>query len=236
MIDFHAVTDEVQTYGQPLALFEDADFHLPRGRYALLSATPEYHRPVIDVLAGLRPPRYGTVRFGGSISWPIGRAGIVRGRTTGFDSIALLADLYNIDPDKAGEMIALLVSRPDYLHRSFVEWPAYVKQEFIFALGLLPEFDIYVVDAAIPFENTRFARLWQALFEERLVGKTLILSTSRPKQMLDYCSKAIVYDGKSLNIEHDLEDCIERFPARQIREELGSIMNAGGGDDPDFLF
>lgn len=236
MIDFHSVTDEIETHGQSARLFDDVEFHLPRGRYALLSSTPEYHRSVIDVLAGLRPPRRGRVSFSGSISWPIGRAGLVRGRTSGFDAIALIAGLHNIDRDKAGEMIALLVSRPDFLDRPFLEWPPYVKQEFIFALGLVPEFDIYVIDAPIPFEDSRFTRLWQALFEERLVGKTLILSTSRQKQMLDYCAKALVYEGKSLAIEHDLEDCIERYPARQIREDIGSITNVGGGDDTDFLF
>ena len=236
MIDFYSVTDEIESYGRAVSLFEDAEFHLPPGRYALLSQTPEFHRPVIDLLAGIRPPHRGRVSFGGSISWPIGRAGLVRGKTSGLDAIALITDIYDIERAKAEELVALLVSRPDYLDQPFVVWPAYVRQEFVFALGLVPEFDIYVIDAPIPFEESRFTRLWQAMFEERLVGKTLILSTSRQKQMLDYCAKGLIYEGRSLSIDHDLEDCIERYPARQAREELGSIMNAGGGDDAEFLF
>jgi len=236
MIDFDAVTDEIQSNGQPVTLFADAEFHMPPGRYALLSLTPELHRPVIDVLAGLRPPHQGHVSFSGSISWPIGRAALVRGKVSGLDAIAVVADLHDIERDYAEELVALLISRPDYLDQPFPVWPAYVKQEFIYALGLVPEFDIYVIDAPIPFEESRFTRLWQALFEERLVGKTLIFSTSRQKQMLDYCAKALIYHGQSLYIDNDLEGCIERFPARQAREDLGTINYAGGGDDAEFLF
>ena len=236
MIDFHAVSDHLELFGRPVQLFKDVDFHLPPGRYALLSQTPEYHRAVIDVLAGLRPPRHGRVMMGGAISWPIGRNAFVRGKPTGLDMIALVADLYDIDHDYAGDMVTLLVSRPDYVDRPIETWPPYVRQEFIFALGLVPEFDIYVIDAAIPFEESRFTRLWQALFEERLVGKTLILSTYRKKQMLDYCAKGLVYEGNGLRIEHDLEQCIEQFPARPAREELGGQSISGGGDDAGFLF
>lgn len=236
MIDLFSVSDHLEVFGRRVTLFERVDFHLPAGRYALLSQQPEFHKPVIDVIAGLRPPRQGRVEISRSISWPIGRPGMVRGAVTGLAIIDLIGDLYDVDRDHAGEFVTMLVSRPEYIGQPMETWPPYVRQEFIFALGLVPEFDIYVIDSPMPFEESRFTRLWQALFEERLVGKSLILSSPRPKQLLDYCAKALVYSDAGLVVEHDLEQWIERSPSRPAREELGTMINGGAVDGNEFLF
>ena len=233
MIDFLDVSDTPRIYGEDLPLLQGLDFHLPAGRYALLSRTPEYHRPLVDLLAGLRPPRRGRVQLAGTISWPIGRQGFLRGRASGLDYIRLVSAIHQIATEEATDLVTLLVSRPDLLERPVMTWPLHVRQEFTFALALVPDFDIYVVDGAIPFEPTRFTRLWQALFEERLVGKTLILSSVRPQQLLDYCAKALVYGGGGLTIDDDLEGCIERYPLRPAREDsTGSEVTPAeeGGD------
>lgn len=236
MIDLFSVTDEYQVYGREVTLFEDVDFRIPPGRYALLSRSPEYRSPVLDIIGGLRSPRRGLVNIVGSVSWAIGRMAMLRSKATGLDFIQFIADQYGIDRNPAAEFVTLLMSRPDFLDRPLHKWPPYVRQEFNFALGLVPEFDIYLVDGPIPSEDSRFTRLWQALFEERLVGKTLIMASYRPKQMLDYCAKALVYEGGRLEIETDLEECLERFPIRSAREQLGDLTNVGADDGADFLF
>jgi capsular polysaccharide transport system ATP-binding protein len=126
-----------------------------------------------------------------------------------------------MDSDQAAEFVATLISIPDYVARPIEQWPAHIRQEFTLALALLPDFDIYVVDAPLPFEPSRFTRLWQALFEEKLVGKTLILTSYRQNQMVDYCARALIYEQSGLTIDDDLEACIERYPARPSREEFG---------------
>ena len=236
MIDLLAVSAEAEVFGRTVSLFEEADFHLPPGRYALLSRTPEYHKSIVDVLAGLRKPSRGRVAITGAISWPIGRSTLVRGKSTGLDLVNLVADLYDLDRGYAGDLVTMMVSRPDYMAEPLERWPPPARQEFTFALGLIPEFDIYVIDVPIPYEESRFTRLWQALFEERLVGKTLILSSLRQKQMLDYCAKGLIYERATLSIDHDLEQCIERFPARPAREMLAVTSGVGGYDDSEVLF
>jgi capsular polysaccharide transport system ATP-binding protein len=236
MIDLVGVTAEAEVFGRTVTLFAETDFYLPPGRYALLSRTPEYHKAVVDVLAGLRKPRRGRVAISGAMSWPIGRNSLVRGKATALDLTNFVADLHDLDRGYAGDLVTMLVSRPDYMAEPLETWPPSARQEFTFALGLVPEFDIYVIDAPIPYEESRFTRLWQAMFEERLVGKTLILSSPRQKQMLDYCAKGLIYEQASLGIEHDLEQCIERFPARPAREALAVTSNVGGYDDSEVLF
>jgi len=207
-------------------LLSDVTLDIPIGRYALLSRTPEFHRPVIDVLCRLRPTRHGFVSHDGRVSWPIGRQGFIRGKATGLRMIEFVCALYGCDADAAVELVADLISNPEYLSRPMEHWPLFVRQEFSFALALAPAFDVYVIEGAIPFEPCRFTRLWLALFEERLIGRTLLLSTYRQNQMADYCLKGLVYERSSLRIDDDLDASIRRFPARRSRSE-----SAAGGEE-----
>ncbi|CAD6554769.1 P-loop NTPase family protein [Paraburkholderia metrosideri] len=219
MISLTDVTDTPKLFGSELPLLANVDFDLPQGRYALLSRTPEVHRTVIDVLAGLRPPREGYVRHNGRVSWPLGRQGFIRGKVNGLQMIRFVCSLYGVEAVPAIDLVSDLLTAPDHLAKPMEHWPLYTRQEFSFALALAPACDVYIIEGAIPFEPCRFTRLWLALFEERLVGRTLILSTYRQNQMADYCIKGLVYERSSLRIEDDLDECIRRYPARRSRSE-----------------
>ncbi|HTK01132.1 MAG TPA: ATPase [Bordetella sp.] len=234
MIHLNGVTDEPYAFGNRQPLLANVDLDIPVGRYALLSPAPELHRQIIDVLCRLRPPRSGFVKHGGSVSWAIGRQGFVRGKANGLHMIEFVCDVYELDPGATIEFVADLISDPKSLARPMEHWPLYVRQEFSFALALAPAFDVYVIEGAIPFEPCRFTRLWLALFEERLVGRTLVFSTYRQNQLADYCLKGLVYERSSLRIEDDLELCIRNFPPRRSRSESGStgedLLGSGFGD------
>lgn len=235
MIELNNVTDAPQLFGARQPLLEAVDLCIPRGRYALLSHRPEFHRAIVDVIAGLRPPREGFVHHRGRVSWPLGRQGFVRGKATGLRMIEFVCALYRMAATPCVELVSDLLTSPEYLPRPMEHWPLYVRQEFSFALALAPDFDVYVVEGAIPFEDCRFTNLWLALFEERLVGRTLLLSTYRHQQMMDYCTKGLVYEQYGLRIDDDLGECIRRFPPRRSRSESGvpgeeSLVDAGAGD------
>ncbi|SAI65901.1 ATPase component of an ABC polysaccharide exporter [Bordetella ansorpii] len=237
MIHLNRVTDEPFTFGSRQQLLTDVTLDIPVGRYALLSPTPELHRQVVDVLCGLRPPRQGFVRHGGSISWAIGRQGFVRGKANGLSMIQLVCERYEIDADAAAELVADLISEPQSLTQPMEHWPLYVRQEFSFALALAPAFDIYVIEGSMPFEPCRFTRLWLALFEERLVGRTLVFSSYRQNQLADYCYRGLIYERSALRIEEDLDRCISQFPPRRSRAESGGAGEeafGGGLDDVGF--
>lgn len=234
MIHLHNVTDEPYAFGRRQPLLAHVDLDIPVGRYALLSPTPELHRQIVDVLCRLRPPRQGYVRHEGSVSWAIGRQGFIRGKANGLRMIEFVAELYGIDADATVDFVSDLISDPKSLATPMEHWPLYVRQEFSFALALAPAFDVYVIEGAIPFEPCRFTRLWLALFEERLVGRTLVFSSYRQNQMADYCFKGLVYEGSTLRIDDDLDGCIRKYPPRRSRSESGSAgedaYGSGYGD------
>ena len=237
MIHLHNVTDEPFTFGTRQQLLTNVTLDIPVGRYALLSPTPELHRQVVDVLCGLRPPRQGFVQHGGNISWAIGRQGFVRGKANGLSMIQMVCERYDLDADATAELVADLVSDPESLAKPMEHWPLYVRQEFSFALALAPAFDIYVIEGSIPFEPCRFTRLWLALFEQRLVGRTLVFSSYRQNQLADYCYRGLVYERSALRIEEDLDRCISQFPPRRSRAEssgAGEESLGGSLDDVGF--
>ncbi|ANN68268.1 ATPase [Bordetella bronchialis] len=227
MIHLNGVTDDPYAFGSRQPLLRNVDLDIPVGRYALLSPAPELHRQIIDVLCGLRPPRQGFVKHDGSVSWAIGRQGFIRGKANGLRMIEFVCEMYGLDSDATVDFVADLITDPKCLARPMEHWPLYARQEFSFALALAPAFDVYVIEGAMPFEPCRFTRLWLALFEERLVGRTLVFSSYRQNQMADYCFKGLVYEGSTLRIEDDLDRCIRQFPPRRSRSDSGSA-----GEDP----
>jgi capsular polysaccharide transport system ATP-binding protein len=231
MIHLNGVTDEPYAFGSRQPLLSNVDLDIPVGRYALLSPAPELHRQIIDVLCRLRPPREGFVRHEGRVSWAIGRQGFIRGKANGLRMIEFVCEMYELDAEATVDFVADLISEPRTLATPMEHWPLYVRQEFSFALALAPAFDVYVIEAAMPFEPCRFTRLWLALFEERLVGRTLVFSSYRQNQLADYCFKGLVYERSSLRIEDDLDRCLLKYPPRRSRSESGSAGEDAFGSD-----
>ena len=232
MIQLNGVSDEPYAFGDRQPLLANASLDIPVGRYALLSPMPEMHRQLLDVLCGLRPPSQGFVRHQGRVSWAIGRQGFIRGKASGLAIIDFVSDMYETDFDATHELVADLVSDPKCLAKPMEHWPLYARQEFSFALALAPAFDVYVIEGSIPFEPCRFTRLWLALFEERLVGRTLIFSSYRQNQLADYCFKGLIYERSALRIDDDLDQSLLRYPPRRLRGDTGTREDElGGGID-----
>jgi capsular polysaccharide transport system ATP-binding protein len=231
MITLENVTYAPEIFGDHRILLEDANLALPLGRYALLSANPEYHPALINILAGLRTPRRGFVRRDGFVSWPIGRAGFLRGKLTGLQMTTFVCALYGVDTVECVNFLSEIMTTPEFLKKRILQWPGYVRLEYTFSLALVPAFDMFVIDTVIPIEETRFSRLWRSLFEGAIVGRSLLLSNSREEQLLDYCTKALVYEQRSFRIDDDLEQCIRQYPPRQSRTE---DSDGDGGETVEF--
>lgn len=237
MIRIEHLTDCPFVSGQRRKLLSDVNLFVPNGRYALLSSTPQFRKPVIDLLGGTRPPLRGTVTTVGRSSWPLGRKGFLRARVTGYQMIRLIASLYHLDVGLAEEFIIDILDEPSLLRERLDHWPVIATQEFSYALAILPTFDIYLIDGFMPRNATRFSRLWQALFEERTAGKTLIFSGIREGQISDYCLSALILDNGALWIENDLEQAIRKYPTTRLGDEFASDVGEfqssldGGLDD-----
>ena len=219
MIHLSNVTDTPHLFGKHTDLFVDASLYLPEGCYALLSHRPELHRGVLDILGHLRSPRHGIVQHDMLISWPIGRMGFIRGKLTGLQIARFICEMYGIEAENCYNFLYGILTSPEYLEKEVAAWPNYMRQEYTFSIGLVPDFDAFIVDAAFPVPNSRFGRIWNALFNERLEGRSLILSGHNDRQIRNYCAKALVYDQGTLRVDDNLDSCLKHYPLKPFQTE-----------------
>jgi capsular polysaccharide transport system ATP-binding protein len=212
MILLSRVTDTPRVAGSKRLLADRVDLDLPVDRYALLTGDPHLRRPAIDLLARLRPPHAGHVTAVGSSSWPIGRPGFIRGKVTGRHIVALVARLYGLDMALSNGILETLLTSPAQLDELSTHWPIEFRREFVFAIALLPPFDIYIVDAPFPSPRDRFGQMWRVLFDERTEGKTLITSSTRGRDLVEFCSKAIIFDRGWATVTDRLEEALDQYP------------------------
>lgn len=214
MIALEKVSDEPRLLGGRPCLAHEVDLDIPTGHYALLSRDPALKKPAVDLLAGLRPPERGKVHIVGLPSWPIGRAGFVRGKMRGRHVVALVARLYGLEVSLANAIVETLLTDPGPIEDRLDQWTPDFRREFGMAVALLPPFDVFVMESAFPFLKDRFTYLWKALFEERIEGKMLIVASPRVTDLTEYCDRAIVLDGGRIVVAHDLKEALEQYPPR----------------------
>lgn len=211
MIELRNVFDTPTIAGEQRCVALGVSMSIPRGRYALLSRDSNLTRPAIDLFAGARPPRRGVIYRSGVCSWPIGRAGVVRGKLTGVQIISFIARIYRLDAILCACVVKDAMTDPALLGDRVEHWPLPDRIEFGLLLALLPTFDIYVVDGNLPYRKDRFARVWSLLFEEKIAGATLIVSATRTAELKNLCDEAIILQQGDIWIEKDLAHVLSRY-------------------------
>lgn len=234
MIVFENVTDHVEVFGRPLDLLDRASIEIPPGRYGLLVTDPLTRRPLVDLLCGTRPPHRGAILRNERPSWAIGRTTPFRGLITGSDMLGLVCRLYDLDRRYAEAVIRDLVEDETVLGKPAEHWPAVARAEFGLAMALLPRFGTYITDGNVLFSPNRFGTLWRRLFEQRIAGNTLIISSFHISNISAFCEKALIVDNGVFSIVDDLDEAVDRYPPRPpIRESGRDNAGADDGDSGD---
>jgi len=212
MLRLDAVTEHVRIGEVWYSLAEDASVVIPPGRYALLFTDAVLGPHAVDLLAGTKPPRRGRVFCAGNRSWAIGRSTILYGAASGGEVVSLISRLYGLDRQLCESVITRLLTFPGQFDGPMSRWTPLMRREFLFGLGLLPQFDVYFVEGPPPTRGTRFPYLWSPLFGERLLRRMLIMSDLRPaSEFTKYCDKALIFDRGRIFIEPDLAAALERY-------------------------
>lgn len=236
MIELLDISDSPTINGHTTLLATNVTLDIPPGRYALLSHNPFLARHAIDLFSSVRPPARGEVIVQGIPSWAIGRAAFIRGKVTGLEAVALVSRIYALDQNMCFAIMKEMMTNPSLLHERIEHWPTAMRHEFGHAVALLPSFDIYFVDGALPFGRTRYYDLWRSMFEERRKGSSLILSTTRANEAREYCDQAIVLDRGTVEIHDDLDYALSKYPPRPAGAMPMTAQPTGTQNNGDLLF
>jgi ABC-type polysaccharide/polyol phosphate transport system ATPase subunit len=239
MIGFSRVSDHVRSSGRRLELLDRASIEIPVGRYCLLTNEPLARRPLIDLLCGTRPPFEGEIWRDGRSSWAIGRSSLFRGTLTGSDLLGMFCRIYDLDRSYAEAFVDELVEDKSLLKTRGESWKPLARAEFGQALALLPRFEIYVTDGNVLFSTGRFGMLWRRLFQERVAGRTLIISSLHISNIFAFCEKALIVDNGVISIVDELEEAVDRYPPRppareSVRREDSAAESDGNAEAESF--
>ncbi|MDQ0469938.1 hypothetical protein [Labrys wisconsinensis] len=236
MIRLRNVTFEISLGKTPVVVLEQASNWIEPGRYALLVENPATRNPVIDLLCGTRAPRIGRVERSGRASWPIGRVGFIRGHLTGWDVVAMICRIYDLNYSLAEDLISDLIPNVESLRSPVGRFTPTERMEFTYALALLPKFDIYFLEGSLGFTNDQFAQLWRLLFEDRVKDRMLVVSSYSSAVVTGMCDKALCVARGSLTIDDRLDAALGRYPLRApvpggvVADEEDPVA-----DDGDFI-
>jgi capsular polysaccharide transport system ATP-binding protein len=234
MIALQNVSDHVISNRRRLNLLDRASIDIPVGRYALLTAAPLVRRPLVDLLCGARSPHGGSIVRDVRTSWAIGRTSLARGQMVGSDLLGMFCRIYDLDRCQSETFLREMVDDKSLFEMRAEEWSPVVRAEFAQALALLPRFDAYITDGNVLFSSGRFGILWRQLFEQRIAGRTLIISSLHPANFFAFCDKALIVDGGTLSIVDALDEALDRYPPRApVRESAGRGEDAAGDGDAD---
>lgn len=235
MIRLRNVTFEISLGKSPALVLAQASNWIEPGRYALLVENPATRNPVIDLLCGTREPRTGRVERAGRASWPIGRVGFIRGHLTGWDVVAMICRIYDLNYSLAEGLVSELISNLESLRTPVGRFGPTERMEFTYALALLPKFDIYFLEGSLGFTNDQFAQLWRLLFEDRVKDRMLIVSSYSSAVVTGMCDKALCVARGSLTIDDRLDAALGRYPLRAPVPGVVADEEDSVADDDDLI-
>ena len=229
--------DDVSLVSEGEYVLDGTSLDVPAGRYALLTEVPGDRTPMTDLLCGIRVPLSGRVLFSERQSWPIGRVGFIRGKLTGSDIIGMVCRMYALRRGKAQDLVGSLLTNPESLDLPTIEWSREMRVEYTYALALLPQFGVYVLEGNLPFSKGRFAALWRSLFLHRIQDRLLIVSTYDARVVGEFCDRAFcVAEGRAF-IDERLDSALARYPLREppAREDSAADEDTSDASDDDLF-
>lgn len=179
MIRFRDVSLQVVVNGARREVVRDCSFNFTDPRLLILSPEPHLRSGVVGLITGRFTPQRGEVRRAGRVSWAIGPTLPFRSNLTGRQTIGFVSDLYGLRRRQVADMVADVVDLPLDMDAPMLKWPVPAVVRFTYALALVPDFDVYVLDGPLRLAYPEFDRRWRAVFDERVRHRMLILSTAQ---------------------------------------------------------
>ena len=232
MIVFDRVTQSYRDKTGIRMFLEETSGIVPAGRYALLSPNAAAKTAFVDLICGIRPPQEGRVGRSGLVSWPIGRLQHLRSKLTVGETLAFFSAIYELDDEFVRHEVLSLSNLTQRAGDPILELHPMVVLKMSLAMALLPAFDIYVFDGIVRHPDAAFDRVWYDRLLARTEESVVVMSTSQPKAILDFCDLALVLDHRRLFLTQYLETALQIYPVRVVEEQV-LAGEAAADDDED---
>lgn len=235
-IEFQDTTLSVLVGGRRVRTLDNASLVVPRARLALIGESRVATVSVIDVLVRRLIPQRGQLTFRGRVSWPIGHPAPFTAVVTGKQVVSHFSILYRFDRKIALEFLYKEFSAPELLHRPIETWPRLKQTQFMLLMALIPDFEVYVVDAnLVMLESPEFASRFLSLFHNRTRGRTVLMTARQHRFLKVFCTAAVTIAGGRLSLVESIDEALKISDSITVTPGIQTTEDSGMDQD-DLLF
>lgn len=208
MIEFDNVSKSFWTGKQRKVILDRASFRVELGNsLGILAPNGAGKTTIINMMAGLEKPDEGRILRSSRISFPLGFMGGIVARHTAMENSRYIARLYGLDPDYVEAFCRWLCALDEYFDMPIGTYSSGMRARFSFALMLALEFDIYLIDEAMPAAtDPAFNERAGAILRERLKNATLVIVSHQASTLEKFCRSAAVLRNGQLYMFDSLEE------------------------------
>jgi capsular polysaccharide transport system ATP-binding protein len=167
---------------------------------------------LLDIMAGAILPDTGRVFRGGRVSWPLTWSGFRRGMAAD-EQVLFLARLHGVCRKHALRFVAELSELDKKLYSPVEQLSRQERERLALATALALDFDLYLVDEAIPKVGEAHAARYASVWAERLKQRRLLLASRQAEALSGLCPTAAILDKGKLSHFMPLEEA-SRFYSR----------------------
>ena len=199
------------TKGGILKVLNGVNLEINRGeKVAILGRNGSGKSTLIRIIGGLEAPDSGNIVRGMSISWPLGYSGGMQGSLTGYDNIAFLCRIYNVEHSKVADYVRSFTELGHFLREPVKTYSAGMRGRLNFALSMAFNFDCLLIDEGLTAGDSRFADRCHHAIEVKKDCAILMVAHAQ-ESIRQFCKKAYVLEGGSLLSFNSMDDAYHHY-------------------------
>ena len=199
MLEFDNVSKSFWTGTQRKVILDRASFRVELGKpLGILAPNGTGKTTLINMMCGLEKPDEGIIRSECRVSFPLGYMGGIVPKHTANENARFVARVYGLDPDYVEAFCRWLTDIGEYFDMPVGTYSSGMRSRFTFSLLLALDFDIYLIDEAMPQSmDAEFNRRAGAVLFDRLKSATVVIVSHQPSTVKKFCRSAgVLRDGK----------------------------------------
>lgn len=176
---------------------------------ALLGRNGTGKSTLLRIISGAIKPTSGQVRSTGSISWPVGFAGIAHGELTGLQNTRFTARVYGVDSDQLVDYVRNFSGLGDHFFLPVRTYSSGMRSRLAFGISMGISFDTYLVDEVTSVGDAAFKQKSERVFHERLSHSGAIVVSHALGFIQRICKHGAVLEKGKLTYFTNIDDAIK---------------------------
>lgn len=205
-----------------------AELDFSQGGLGILGQKKSGKTTLLNIIAGISQPDSGRVSRQVRLSWPLGWRGF-RGDMPADGQINFLARIHQADRGSVFRFVAELSGLEKKLYEPVQSLTPREKDRLFLATALAIDFDVYLIDEAMPAIEPGFAADYQSIWEDRLKCSRVLRFTSNTATLSQDCSLTAILDGGRLSDFSSTDQIIPQFiQSARVKRRRKPVNNENG--------